>query len=74
MNSLPESDAAPRLVTKEHWCALIADVAYVLPITDEGEVCYGIFAADGTPLAVAPTRALAMAVIRKHDMRPVDAH
>ena len=74
MDPLPESDAAPRLRTQEHWSALLADAAYVLPINDEGEVCYGIFAADGTPLAVAPSRALAMAVIRKYDMRPVDAH
>jgi hypothetical protein len=74
MDPLPESDAAPRLFTQEHWLALVADVAYILPISDEGEVCYGIFAADGTPLAVAPTRDLAMAVIRKHDMRPADAH
>lgn len=74
MNTLPDSDAPRRQFTQEQWCGLLADVAYVLPIEDEGEVCYGIFAADGTPLAVAPTRALAMAVIRKNDMRPVDAH
>jgi hypothetical protein len=60
MDPLPESDAPPRRLTQEHWCALFADVAYVLPINDEGEVCYGIFAADGTPLAVAPSRALAI--------------
>lgn len=74
MNPLPESDAVPRQLTQERWCALFADLAYVLPIHDEGEVCYGIFAADGTPLAVAPTRALAKALISTHDMRPVDAH
>lgn len=74
MSILSESDAPRRQITQEQWCGLLADVAYVLPITDEGEVCYGIFAADGTPLAVAPTRALAIAVIRKNDMRPADAH
>ncbi len=74
MDTLPRSDARPRQITQEQWCGLLADVAYVLPIADEGLVCYGIFAADGTPLAVAPTRALALAVIRKNDMRPADAH
>ena len=74
MNPLPERHAAPQRLTQEQWWSLVADTAYILPITDEDHVCYGIFAADGTPLAVAPTRALAMAVIRKNDMRPVDAH
>ncbi len=74
MTTPPEPDAAPPRRMQELWCSLFADTAYVLPIEDEGEICYGIFAADGTPLAVAPTRALAMAVIRKHEMRPVDAH
>ncbi len=53
---------------------LFADTAYVLAIEDEGTVCYGIFDADGTPLAVAPTRALALAVIRKNGLEPADAH
>ncbi len=74
MTTLIEPVAAPPQRTQELWCALFADTAYVLPIEDEGEHCYGIFASDGTPLAVAPTRALAMAVIRKNDMRPADAH
>lgn len=74
MNPLPERHAAPPRLTQEQWWSLVADTAYILPITEEDHVCYGIFAADGTPLAVAPTRAMAMAVIRQNDMRPVDAH
>jgi hypothetical protein len=74
MNPSTARHAAPPQPTQEQWCKLLEDTAYVLPITDEGEVCYGIFASDGTPLAVAPTRALAMVVIRRHDMHPVDAH
>ncbi|MEZ5865221.1 MAG: DUF1150 family protein [Geminicoccaceae bacterium] len=53
---------------------LFADTAYVLRVEDEGTVCYGIFDADGTPLAVAPTRALALAVIRRNGLEPADAH
>jgi hypothetical protein len=71
---LIESDAAAPQRVQERWWALFADTAYVLPIEDEDEHCYGIFDSDGTPLAVAPTRALAMAVIRRNGMRPADAH
>jgi hypothetical protein len=53
---------------------LFVDTAYVLRVEDEGSVCYGIFDADGTPLGVAPTRALALAVIRKNGLEPADAH
>ncbi len=74
MSPGPTRHAARARLTQEQWWALVADTAYVLPIRDEGEVCYGIFAADGTPLAVAPSRAMAMAVIRRNDLRPVDAH
>lgn len=74
MNAFPETDAAPPRRMQDLWSTLFADTAYVLPIEDEGEVCYGIFAADGTPLAVTPTRALAIAVIRKNQMQPADAH
>jgi hypothetical protein len=74
MTTLIEPDAAPPRPTQELWCTLFADTAYVLPIEDDGEFCYGIFASDGMPLAVAATRALAMAVIRKNDLRPADAH
>lgn len=66
--------AAPGSWTQERWWALLADTAYILPISEKNHRCYGIFAADGTPLAVAPTRALAMAVIRSNAMHPVDAH
>ncbi len=74
MSPSPVRHAALRQLTQEQWWALVADTAYILPISDEREVTYGIFAADGMPLAVAPTRALAIAVIRRNGMRPVDAH
>lgn len=74
MDSLPLPDAADGPLTQARWLELLADTAYIRHVEIEGERHYGIFAADGTPLAAAPTRALAMAVIRKYDMRPVDAH
>jgi len=48
--------------------------AYVVPIEDEDGVIYAIADAQGRPLAMAPTRALAFAAIRQHGYEPVDAH
>ena len=74
MQTDTEPDAAPGRRAQECWRTLFAGMAYVRPVGQDGEVDYGIFAADGTPLAVAPTRALAIAIIRKYAMRPMDAH
>jgi hypothetical protein len=74
MMSQPERHAAPGAWTQERWWAALAETAYILPIRDGDHRCYGIFAADGVPLAVASSRALAMAVIRCNAMQPVDAH
>jgi hypothetical protein len=74
MMSQPARHAGASAWTQERWCAQLADTAYILPIRDGDQRCYGIFAADGIPLAVASSRALAMAVIRSNAMHPVDAH
>lgn len=74
MNTLPLPDAPAQPFGHERWLELLADTAYVRHVMIDGERQYGIFACDGTPLAAAPTRALAIAVIRKYDMRAVDAH
>ena len=49
-------------------------VAYIKPVTDEGLTAYAVFAADGQPLAVAPSRDIAIVVIRQNGLVPVDAH
>lgn len=74
MRTHPQPDAAAGRQAQERWHELFADTAYVLPIRHDDATDYGIFNADGAPLAIAPTRALAQAVIRKYAMRPVDAH
>jgi hypothetical protein len=74
MMSQPARHAVPGASTQERWWALLAETAYILPIRDGNQRCYGIFAADGIPLAVASSRALAMALIRCNALHPVDAH
>lgn len=50
------------------------NTAYIKPTEHEGRTVYAVHGNDGTPLAVAETRALAFAAVRQHDMEPVDVH
>ncbi|HET6521069.1 MAG TPA: DUF1150 family protein [Geminicoccaceae bacterium] len=50
------------------------NTAYIKAVVHEDRIAYAIHGGDGTPLAVAETRELAFAVVRQHEMEPVDAH
>jgi hypothetical protein len=52
----------------------LQDMAYLRSVTFEGTAGYGIFTADGTQVAFAPTRALAEAAVRQHELEPVSVH
>jgi len=52
----------------------VAQIAYVKPIVVDGDPAFAIYAADGTPMAVAPEREVALAAIRQHDMVPLSLH
>jgi hypothetical protein len=52
----------------------IQQLAYLRALTLDGTPGFGIFAADGTQLAFAPSRALAVAAVRDHDLEPVSVH
>ena len=52
----------------------VQDVAYIRPVEHEGEPAFGIFAADGTQMALAASRDLAVAVIRQNEMEPASVH
>jgi len=52
----------------------VSELAYVKPVIVNGAVAYAIHSADGTPMAIAPERDLAMAAIRQHEMIPVLVH
>ena len=49
-------------------------VAFVKQIHVEGEVAFGIHAADGTPMAIVSDYELAFAAIRQNDLEPVSVH
>ena len=49
-------------------------MAYLRSVTMDGTDGYGIFTADGTQVAFAPTRALAEAAVREYELEPVSVH
>ena len=52
----------------------MAQMAYVKPVTVDGEAVFAIHAADGTPMALAGNREIAYAAIRQHEMMPSLVH
>lgn len=52
----------------------VAQVAYVKPVVVNGTAGFAIHAADGTPMAMAGDRAVAVAAINQHEMHAVSVH
>jgi hypothetical protein len=52
----------------------VQDIAYVRPVTVDGATAFGAYAADGTPLGAMPSRELAFAALKQHDLEPVSVH
>jgi hypothetical protein len=49
-------------------------LAYIKPVTVDGQKFHSVHAADGTPLAVIAERELAFATVRQHDLEPTSVH
>jgi hypothetical protein len=49
-------------------------LAYLRPVSVEGNACVAIHAADGTPLALAGDLNQALQAIIQHEMVPVSVH
>ena len=52
----------------------VSQIAYVRAVMVNGEPGFAIHGADGTPMAVADNRDVALAAILQHDMVPVMVH
>ncbi|HEY2132059.1 MAG TPA: DUF1150 family protein [Acetobacteraceae bacterium] len=52
----------------------VSQVAYIKPVTVNGNPAFAIHAADGTPMAVTGDRELALAAIIQHEMLPTLVH
>jgi hypothetical protein len=49
-------------------------IAYVKPVVVDGTAAFAIHAADGTPMAIAAGRDVAVAAIMQHEMVPAQVH
>jgi hypothetical protein len=49
-------------------------LAYIKPTVVNGISGFAIHAADGTQIGVAPTRDIAFAAVKQHELEPVSLH
>lgn len=64
-----------RHLTEQQLSALgVSHIAYVKPVVINGVAGFAIHAADGTPMAVAGDRNVAIAAIMQHEMHPLSVH
>ena len=64
-----------RKLSPEQFAQLgMTHVAYVKPVIVNGTTGFAIHAADGTPMAVADDRDVAIAAIVQHEMLPALVH
>jgi hypothetical protein len=52
----------------------VSQIAYVKPVVVNGEHGFAIHAADGTAMAIAGDRDVAVAAILQHEMHPLSVH
>jgi len=64
-----------RKLSPEQFAQLgMTHVAYVKPVIVNGASGFAIHAADGTPMAMATDRDVAIAAIVQHEMMPLSVH
>ena len=52
----------------------LGEIAYVRPVAKSGAEVYGVFAANGEPIAAMNDRETAMAATIQNDLVPVSVH
>lgn len=52
----------------------LQQLAYIKPTVVNGISGFAIHAADGTQIGVAPTRDIAFAAVKQHELEPVSLH
>ena len=73
--SIPADQLDVRNLTQMQLMQLgMAQVAYVKPVWMDGTTAFAIFAADGSPMAVAADCDMAVAAIVQHEMLPSLVH
>lgn len=73
--TMPRSAHQVPVISPQELQALgLAVTAYIQPAVIEGRSVWGIYSADGTCIGAAPSRDIAFAAVRQHDMEPVSVH
>lgn len=52
----------------------LQDVAFIKRVIENGDAAWAIYSADGTHMGTAPSRDLAFAAVRQHDLDPYSVH
>ena len=73
LSSEPDLDIR-RLTPTELLQLGMTELAYVKPVELDDGMAFAIHAADGSPMAVAPNRDLAVAAILQHEMTAALVH
>ena len=64
-----------RKMTQDQLAQLgVPDLAYIKPVIMNGTAAFAIHAADGSPMAVATERDMAIAAVVQHEMMPALVH
>lgn len=50
------------------------DIAFIKRVTVNDEINWSIHAADGTQMGIAPSRDLAFAAVKQHELEPLSVH
>ena len=68
-------DQKLRQISPQEFALLgMQDMAYIRRVVVNDEAGFAIHAADGTEVAVLPSRDLAFATVRQHDLEPMSVH
>lgn len=71
----PGPDGHHIMLTSQDFAALGAqNMAFVRKVEEGGAIQWAIFSADGTPIGLAPSREVAFAAVRQHDLEPMSVH
>jgi hypothetical protein len=70
-----EATPLKSLSTAEFAAFGLEQIAYIRPVTlPDGKHAIGVFAADGRPLAGAPSIEVAQALVRQNELEPALVH
>jgi hypothetical protein len=69
-----KSEDIRRMSPRDLMALGVSDLAYVKPVEIEGQNLFAVFTADGTQVAVLPSREAAIATILRHDLEVVSVN